>query len=297
MDSPQPGKLVHAQGEIAWKARLHPRVHSTFATLFGTEDLSVSTDIPSMFYTPEGASAKDDNFQWLHVDQNTLTGLEYECYQGVLYIRASDGEASTTTVICPGSHADDVYGSLLGDPVAAERAKIIDDSGVHSGQFLCLNKLKDTTIQEKLMKHALVHSKRIPMPAGSLLLWNSKTIHQGWEGGQRFAIPVCWEPRSRVGSDARNRKLFVAAAGAATSHSPSEGRVHPCVATRRGPHARLHRPVARPYAVLPEKDLPTSEWDALWERWTGEEFIEAIVGTFDPELISKALRPEIQAVL
>ena len=30
-----------------------------------------------------------------------------------------------------------------------------------------------------------------------LLLWDSRTVHQGWRGGPRLAMPICWEPRHR----------------------------------------------------------------------------------------------------
>ena len=30
-----------------------------------------------------------------------------------------------------------------------------------------------------------------------LLLWDSRTVHQGWRGGPRLAQPICWEPRER----------------------------------------------------------------------------------------------------
>ena len=49
--------------------------------------------------------------------------------------------------------------------------------------------------------------RRVPVPSGALLLWNSRTLHQGWTGGRRLAQPVCWEPRSRRSHAALVRKV------------------------------------------------------------------------------------------
>merc|ERR1712014_317992 len=61
-------------------------------------------------------------------------------------------------------------------------------------------------------------ARRIPVPAGGLLLWTSRTTHQGWSGGPRLAQPVCWEPRARRDEIARERKFRLAALGLPSTH-------------------------------------------------------------------------------
>lgn len=291
-ESAQPGHMLHCQGEIAWQARLHPRVRGTFARIFGVEPtaLATSCDLTSKFYSEDQDQAPVLD-QWLHVDQNTLTGLEHCCFQSALYIRAS-GDASSTTVVWPGSHRE-AYERFVADPSAAEKKDKVDGSGVKFGHYLEINNFLDKDSGNTLLDEALRGSKRVPVPAGSLLLWSSKTTHQGWQGGARFAVPVCWEPRSRVDEGATARKLFMAAAGIASSHSPSEGRLHPFASRRRG--AAMRRPAARPWTVRP--DIPRADWDTLWESWPGEACAEDIMGAVDAKLLAAALRGEVVGAL
>merc|ERR1712232_612925 len=73
------------------------------------------------------------------------------------------------------------------------------------------------------------HARRAPIPAGSLLLWSSRTVHQGWTGGPRLAQPVCWEPKSRRNPQAYDNKLRLAALGLPSTHWASLGIPHTLV--------------------------------------------------------------------
>lgn len=298
--SPQGNEMAHCQGELAWRARMHPRVRHAFASAFGVAvaDLSASTDMPSLFFTPEGVAGQSENDQWLHVDQNTKTGLEYQCYQGLVYVRVAEGENVSTTVVWPRSHLDATYGRLVADPNATTRAELRDEQGVPYGHFLPINGMADPKLKEQVMRDALLGSRRMEIPAGALLLWNSRTTHQGWKGGPRLALPVCWEPRGRVGAEARRRKLCMAAAGIASTHSPSEGRVHPAVARRRGPQVQLPRPAVRPFCVRSEEEgLSQEAWQQLWVSWEGVRYAEDLVCAFETGQLEAVLRPEMAAVL
>lgn len=297
--SAQPGGMQHAQGELAWKARLQPRLRSSFEKAFDAPVLSVSSDILTIFYTPEGTPAASDNHQWLHVDQPVVGGNA--CFQGILYIHPSTAETSSTTALWPKSHLKSLYRKdLLQDPADVKKwdeelavHNIPTDSGVLYGHVMH-TKLENWPPEEKIWHAALEGVKRVPVPAGSLLLFDSRTVHQGWNSGHRFAVPVCWEPRERVGRDATARKLCLAAGGFATSHSPSEGRVHPLIARDKGDAARARRPVCRPFSVKPEAE---QEWDKLWESWTGETFVEDAIATADAASFARVLRPEIASAL
>eukprot|EP00415_Alexandrium_ostenfeldii_P002779 UN2779 len=80
--------------------------------------------------------------------------------------------------------------------------------------------------RDRLIRGWADHARRVPMPAGGLLLWNSKLFHQSWIGGPRIAQPLCWEPRSRRDEDARERKLRLAALGLPSTHWASLGFPH-----------------------------------------------------------------------
>merc|ERR1712070_32019 len=96
--------------------------------------------------------------------------------------------------------------------------------------------------RQAFIDEAVSKTRRVPCPAGSLLLWDSRTIHQGWSGGSRLAQPICLEPKWGRSEAARLQKLFACAAGLQTAHSSSEVAVQGA----RGPC-----PTKVPYCVAP----------------------------------------------
>jgi len=223
-------------GRFAWAARLHPNVKRVFAQLFdvSSDELAVGLDV-TFWAAADTASPATENPQWLHVDQNYQSGLTHLCAQGVLYIWPSTDEATSTTAVWPGSHLD-VYSRLMQDGHAKEKGKKTLGS-----QSVRINSLHDYSERQDLAAKAIAGTRRVPCPQGSLLLWDSRTIHQGWGGGPRFAQPICWEPKVRRDEDARLRKLYCCAAGVPTSHSSSEGRVHGMARAGRPKESNLQR--------------------------------------------------------
>merc|ERR1711920_714968 len=106
-------------------------------------------------------------------------------------------------------------------------------------------------------------------------------------------MPVCWEPRERVSKEATERKLVIAASGLATSHSPSEGRVHPNVSKRRGDTVKMEKPLVRPWCVRPEQDFSNAEWEKLFRNWQRKQYAEDVIPTLDPIACAAALRSEV----
>eukprot|EP00038_Savillea_parva_P026426 m.53984 g.53984 ORF g.53984 m.53984 type:complete len:484 (+) comp7498_c0_seq2:99-1550(+) len=208
-------------GRMAWQARLHPHIKQAFAMALDTPVDTLATGMDNTFWSPPQVPTAETNGEWLHVDQNTNTGLTTQCYQGILYLWSSETEHASTTVVWPGSHRSHIYDNIIAaDPHAKELGKQWCD------QLIRLQNLtSDSGVA--LHKQAVAHAKRIPVPAGALLLWDSRLTHQGWVGGPRLAQPVCWEPVSRRSTDAWRRKLWMCAAGISSTHASTEGRVHP----------------------------------------------------------------------
>lgn len=256
------------QGQFAWESRLHPRVRKLFSILYrGAPVESLATGLDNPFFSPFDAQAQSTNREWLHVDQNVNTGLLWKCYQGVLYIWGSEDEGASTTVLWPGSHKEEIYSRVAGDEYSKRR-------GVNSwGQLVELNKLQGKDGRE-VHRLSLEGSRRAAMPAGSLLVWDSRTVHQGWQSGRRLAMPVCLEPRGRRGEDALMRKLWLCAAGLPSSHSSSEGRVHGMSYFSKKPSCLEGdddniplKPLMVPWCVKPDME---DEWEWLYgmELWT-----------------------------
>ncbi|CAK9007050.1 Hypothetical protein SCF082_LOCUS9302 [Durusdinium trenchii] len=214
---------------------LHPNVRRVFAELYemGEEKKKPETERPKMgavfegdlavgldnvFWCSAEEAGTNTNPEWLHVDQNHCTGITWTCAQGVLYVWPS-GPNDSSTVVWPKSHTE-VYDHMMGDPEAIHRGRSM------GGQSVKLKELQDAKIREELMRDAFEKSRRVPCPAGSLLLWDSRTVHQGWRGGPRLAMPICWEPKTRRDEAALRRKLWMCGSGVPSSHSAAEGRVH-----------------------------------------------------------------------
>eukprot|EP01062_Namystynia_karyoxenos_P004250 TRINITY_DN114_c0_g1_i1.p1 TRINITY_DN114_c0_g1~~TRINITY_DN114_c0_g1_i1.p1 ORF type:complete len:533 (+),score=160.93 TRINITY_DN114_c0_g1_i1:86-1684(+) len=283
-------------GSFAWAARLHPGVRRVFADIFDTTPDQLAVGLDNTFWAAADAPAARANKEWLHCDQNHNTKMTWRAVQGVVYVWPSEGDSCSTTVVWPGSHLPEVYSQVMGDPHAKERGKSM------GGQLVQLNRLLDPDRRERLLRAALSGARRMPCPAGSLLLWDSRTIHQGWAGGPRLAQPVCWEPRERRCERALRRKLWMCAAGAPSSHSSSEGRVH-ALAPKQRP-----RPIAParsmplratliPFGVAPGREL---QWRALWDDlWAGGPHHDCRrnADQCDGDRIAAVLRSEVLGAL
>lgn len=277
-------------GSFAWQARLHPAVRDIFARIFDVPASETVVGLDCTFWSSADTLAAESNNEWLHCDQNYKTGLKERCFQGVLYVWPSEDDCSSTTVIWPGSHR--IYQRLMSDPLAESKR-----------QSLHLNKLQNLCLRESLLDIAIAGSRRVPCPAGSLLLWDSRAIHQGWAGGPRLAQPVCWEPRSRRAGveGAIRRKIYMAAAGVPSTHSSSEGRVHGLAL--RGPLWELtpssflppFRSQLVPYSVDQSK---IADWhDAQTQIWGNDGNPRKNADRVDDSKLADLLKPEVLAVL
>ena len=191
---------------------------------------------------------------------------------------SSEARRASTAVVWPKNHRLDIYDEIIvPDPYAVQHGRN------PCGQLIRLNLLQSEAGKE-LYARALTGARRVPVPAGALLLWDSRLTHQGWSGGPRLAQPVCWEPRDRRPNDALLRKLWMCSTGSPSSHSSSEGRVHPLAP--KGPAAPFPgseegdghyalplRPSIVPYGIRPDA---VQEWhdmqSKLWSRDRGASY-------------------------
>ena len=213
-------------GRFAWQARTLPSVRRVYEVLHGTDDICVGLD--HSFFSPGAAPAYQSNPSWPHVDLNTRDASvrdsdgvsigQWTVYQGLLYCWSSESERASTTVVWPGSHLEPC------DQIQAS----VDNGGHH---FSMIGNVTDPAARASLMEGWTAGARRVPVPAGALLVWSSRTSHQGWSGGPRLAHPLCWEPKGRRSAAARDRKMRLAAVGLPTTHWASQGIPHgrpPC---------------------------------------------------------------------
>eukprot|EP01038_Epipyxis_sp_PR26KG_P005951 gene5951-8202_t len=208
-----------AQGEFAWKVRLLPQLKLIYQQLYSNEsDLVVGEDV--IFFCTKDSSPSDKNNLSAHVDQNYHNPIagSYDVYQSALYVwPAMDSECSTTIVL-PESHTN-IYHKIMNDATP----KSLGPYGCH---YTAVSSLYDKKLKNKIEQQFIHHAKRAIIPRGGLLIWNSRTMHQGWIGGPRLAVPVCWEPKSRRSIKAKIRKARLCVEGLPTTHWASQGFQH-----------------------------------------------------------------------
>jgi len=177
--------LSHAQ--YYWDLRQNPVIVNIFANLWDVkpEELLVSFDGLSLHLPPE----KTDrgwfrNNNWMHVDASFNPGKNnHECYQSFLSaneIRQGDATFS----FLEGSHK---YHKKVG-----KKFKITEKANWY--------KFDEKEYNYYLKKGC--GKKCIKCPSGSLIIWNSKTCHQGQEPlkerieeNERCIVYLCYTPR------------------------------------------------------------------------------------------------------
>ena len=166
----------------AWFIRTRPKVQDVFKKLWQTEELIVSFD--GNCYIPKALQKKDNI--WTHTDQ-APAHKEFKCYQGLVSL--TDNQ-ERTLVAYEGSH-------LLHQPY-------FEDRGIsHKNNW----NLIDPEYLEEIQDRKRV----LNIPAGSLVLWDSRTFHQNQYGKpgseERLVQYVCYFPKNHSNNtEAMKRK-------------------------------------------------------------------------------------------
>mmetsp|Transcript_130425 Transcript_130425/g.260216 ORF Transcript_130425/g.260216 Transcript_130425/m.260216 type:complete len:454 (-) Transcript_130425:121-1482(-) len=255
-------------GRFAWNCRTHPRVKHVYEVLHETSNLCASCD--NSFVANIHQAEVTKNKSWPHVDQNDhdtrIPCSDWEVYQGNLYIWSSQGSHASTTVVWPGSHKA-AYADYMADPGVQKR--------IAAGRphFTLIECMVPGPTRDSLIRGWDSGARRVPVPAGALLLWTSRTTHQGWAGGPRLAQPVCWEPRSRQDALMRERKLRLAALGLPSTHWASLALPHELSSLSRPPvvcavgsncHDNIHFPLRQ--EVRSSALTADASVEELWHR-------------------------------
>jgi ectoine hydroxylase-related dioxygenase (phytanoyl-CoA dioxygenase family) len=195
-----------------WWLRQQPEVYSVFATLWGTpaEDMLVSFDGASFQMPPDGKRRGAGNGKhWFHRDQS-LMRHGFECAQG--WITALDVQSCDATLcVLAGSH---LYSSEL----AQEYKGLVGPRD--------WVRIEDETVD--FLKKRGCEEVRVECPPGSLVLWDSRTIHYGASPLKTRTTPraravcyVCFVPRSMASPDNLKKKRNAFDNRRTTSHWPN----------------------------------------------------------------------------
>jgi len=200
--------IGHAQ--ISWDLRQNDKILEIFAYFWKCtkNDLLVSFDGLSFNPPPEVTKRgwnKDNT--WYHTDQ-TYTMNEFKCIQSwITGLDVNDGDATLSFM-----ESSNKYHKEL-----AEQYKITDKKNWYK-----LNKHQEQFYLEKGCLY-----KKIKCPKGSLVCWDSRTIHCGSEALKtrdrpnfRAIIYLCYMPRSLCTKTNLNKKQKAFNELRTTSHWP-----------------------------------------------------------------------------
>lgn len=200
---------------MSWTIRQHPAVIERFADIWGTEDLVTSFDGLSISLPPEYTnrgwhhSGKSSCSEWFHCDQS-FTRNEFECVQGLVNLYDINSGDATLRVLNK-SHL--LHGEV------ARKLNLIAKQDWYKLQ----PHEKDYYLQR------LGHSADICVKAkaGSLILWDSRLIHQGTEPkpdrqqiNYRCALYVCMLPKKNCNSNMLRKRIRCFEDRRTTNHNP-----------------------------------------------------------------------------
>lgn len=170
------------QQRHAWLIRTNPKVQDVFRTIWNTDDLIVSYD--GSCYIPADCKKKDNI--WTHTDQAPSKKGRI-CIQG--FVALTDN-VHRSLVVYEGSHK-------LHEEYCKERN---------------LTSSKDWLLIEHEYLEKLKATRRVlPVKAGSLVLWDSRTFHQNQYGGicneERVVQYVSFLPRKNLTKKMQEKRI------------------------------------------------------------------------------------------
>jgi len=165
----------------AWYIRTRPSIQNIFKQLWNTDELIVSFD--GCCYIPKNCDSKDK--YWTHSDQApTKKGLQ--CYQG--FVTLTDNK-QRTLIVYEKSH---LY----------HKQYFIEKNIDNSKNW---NLIDIETLGRMQSSRRVLH-----IPAGALVLWDSRTFHQNQYGKpnseERMVQYVCYLPKSHIKNTEKIRK-------------------------------------------------------------------------------------------
>lgn len=228
------------QSQVMWDLRQNPKIINIFSKLWnvGVEDLVVSFDGASFHIPPELDTEskrgrgwllkrKDKPTGWLHTDQGwgkrgKVADTSFECIQS--WVTAFDvNKGDATLKVMERSH---LYHSKMAEKFGLTSAKDWHLITPEQHQYYLDKGCKEVNIR---------------CPVGSMVFWDSRTIHSGQEPLRGRPEPnfrlvgyLCYSPRELCTPAVLKRKIKAYEDGRTTSHWPHKPRVFPLVPHTRG---------------------------------------------------------------
>lgn len=200
----------------AWFIRTREKVQNIFKELWGCDELVVSFD--GSCYIPKDLKKKDKC--WLHSDQAPINeGLQ--CIQGFVSVTEN---SERTFVVYEGTHKS--------------HHQYFKDKGIQNSKNW--NKISEEDVENMKELRRVLH-----VPAGSLVIWDSRTFHQNQYGApnseERLVQYVCFLPKDHPKNtkNMKAKRLKYYNDRRTTSHWPCPIRVNSLQPQTYGDNSRL----------------------------------------------------------
>lgn len=224
--------------KLVWDLRTNPKVIAPFEKIWKTnaEDLLVSFDAASFHFPPETTNFgwATHNKSWIHCDQSFLrNGLE--CVQS--WVNAYDtNPGDATLTVLEGSNK---YHKDFADFFKPTNP---DD-------WYILNNVE----LDWYIKTKGCNKVNITCPAGSMVFWDSRTIHCGTEPEKtrlnpnfRCVVYLCYTPRNKATQSILNKKIGAWKNLRMTSHWPHKATLFPTTPRTWGKPLPNINPITHP---------------------------------------------------
>ena len=226
--------IGHAQ--CVWDLRQNEKIVDIFSQIWGCEkeDLLVSFDGLSFNVPPEYTKRGwNRNHTWFHTDQS-YTRRGFECIQSwVTGFDVNEGDA--TLAFMEGSNK---YHLEFAEQFGVTEKK----------DWYKLNEEQEAFYREKGCSY-----KKIACPRGSLVLWDSRTIHCGVEAMKgrsesnfRAVVYLCYTPRMMADAKKIKKKIKVFEDMRMTSHWPHRVTMFPKTPRTYGGELPIVTPIEVP---------------------------------------------------
>lgn len=197
-----------AHERFMWEARMEPGILSTFATLWGTEELLASFD--SLNVTFPNRTDVPRKPAWEHIDQSPLR-RGVHCVQGIINLSTS-GPEDGGLVVYPKSH---LYNDEFFDTQTDKSTWTPLDRYMFNAEQLAWFAAKG------------IRPHKVCAEIGDLILWDSRTVHYGSEPSPasstiRTAIYAAYTPAKLASAETLKVKAEIFKEFGGTTHWPHD---------------------------------------------------------------------------
>jgi hypothetical protein len=232
------------QTQVMWDLRQDLRIVDVFAKVWNTKDLIVSMDGLSFMCPPEIREGSIE--AWPHVDQAILRRQDHVAHSNkppIGFISESSLKTKPYTIQGQFLFEDSFDGDggfycipkshLRFSEFAPQLEKINEQIPSKNGER---RKIRNQFLQEFFLSNSdesanSYFAKHITAPRGSLILWDSRTIHWNQHAGKdrpyqdtpkvRMVGYLCYVPKSRLTDQSRALRKEAFENGVGTNHNPA----------------------------------------------------------------------------